>query len=237
MRRRRRQSSAAGHDRWLISYADFMTLLFALFVVLFATSNQDKSKARRVSEAVKNAFSGQHASLIEPEKAPNRKRSNRPDPEPLLEVLLRGLQPEIRSGEMNVHVEERGIVVSLSQASFFPSGGDSVDPAMLASLGKVADDIASLPNQIRLEGHTDSIPIHTPRFRNNWDLSSARAITMMELLQDRWHIAAGRLAVTGYAETVPIDSNETETGRARNRRVDIVILNGAGTSLEPKKQD
>jgi chemotaxis protein MotB len=231
---RRRRSSAPSPERWLLSYADFITLLFAFFVVLFASSHADRSKAKRVSDAVEKAFSGKRESAALPIPSPGATVRNVSGLEPIMGILLKGLRPEIESGKMNVHMEERGIVVLLSQASFFPSGEDAVDPAMIASLGKVADTIAGLPNLIRLEGHTDSKPIRTPRFRSNWDLSSARAIAMMELLNDRWHIAPRRLAVTGYAETVPIDSNETDIGRARNRRVDLVILNAAGSSLEPK---
>jgi chemotaxis protein MotB len=140
------------------------------------------------------------------------------------------LQPEIQSGKMQVRMESRGLVVSLSEASFFPSGTDSLDPSSVETLGKVAAEIAEVPNQIRAEGHTDSIPIHNARFRNNWDLSAARAITIMELLRSRWNVSPERLAVTGYAETAPLESNETPEGRARNRRVDIVILNS--TRLE-----
>ena len=230
---RRRRISATSHERWLISYADFITLLFAFFVVLFASSHADRVKARRTSDAVKKAFGGQinDAEVVKPAPQVAPKPAGL---EPVMNVLLQSLQPEIRTGKMRVQMEKRGIVVSLSQASFFPSGEDSVDPAMIGSLAKVADAVVSLPNLIRLEGHTDSVPIHTPRFRSNWDLSSARAIAMMELLHDNWHVAAGRLAVTGYGDTLPIEPNDSESGRAHNRRVDLVILNNSGATLEPK---
>jgi chemotaxis protein MotB len=97
----------------------------------------------------------------------------------------------------------------------------------------VALAVAKLPNPVRLEGHTDSVPIHNSRFRSNWELSAARSIAMLELLTGRFGIPRERMAVAGYAETAPVESNETETGRARNRRVDIVILNDQGVVNEP----
>jgi chemotaxis protein MotB len=116
-------------------------------------------------------------------------------------------------------------VVSLREAAFFPSAGDTVEPASYASIQKVAAVLADLPNPVRLEGHTDSIPIHTTRFRNNWELSAARSIAMLDVLSARYHVSAERFSVAGYADTAPVDSNDTLEGRAHNRRVDIVVLN------------
>jgi chemotaxis protein MotB len=113
----------------------------------------------------------------------------------------------------------------LQEAAFFPSGGDMLEPTSLPSVEKVAAAIRDLPNPVRLEGHTDSVPIHTARFRNNWELSAARSITMLDVLSSKFAITAERFAVAGYADTSPVASNDTEEGRARNRRVDIVILN------------
>ena len=119
----------------------------------------------------------------------------------------------------------RGIVVSLKQAAFFPSGTDAVDLATMPTLEKVAGALKAVSNPVRIEGHTDSMPIHTPRFRSNWDLSAARSIAIMEVLSSRFEIPPQRLAIAGYADTVPVADNDTPEGRARNRRVDLVILN------------
>ena len=108
-----------------------------------------------------------------------------------------------------------------------------MDPATYSSLQKVATAICQLPNPVRLEGHTDAIPIHTARFRSNWDLSAARAIAVLDLLTSRFSVPLQRLAIAGYAETVPVAANDTEEGRARNRRVDIVILNRQQLVNEP----
>jgi chemotaxis protein MotB len=234
MSRKPRKYIPPNHERWLISYADFITLLFAFFVVMFASSQADRIKARRVSEAVKAAFDGpelRDSSTLA--KAPGSGADlPLPSLEPALKLLASELEQEIRAGKMQVRMEQRGLVISLSQAAFFPSGEDSIDPATFPSLEKVAAAIRGLPNPVRAEGHTDSVPIHTARFHSNWDLSAARAIAVMELLRDRWGIPPGRLAVTGYADTAPLDSNDSDAGRARNRRVDIVILNRAEESGE-----
>jgi chemotaxis protein MotB len=218
-----------------VSYADFITLLFAFFVVMFAASQADRNKARRASEAVEAAFDG-------PKKESKAKLTMGLETggqeipavslEPALKLLAKELESEIAAGKMQVRMEARGLVVSLSQSAFFPSAEDAVEPSTYGSLGKVAGAIRNLPNSIRAEGHTDSQPIHSPRFRSNWDLSAARAIAVMELLRDRWGIAPERMAVTGYADTVPLEDNASETGRARNRRVDIVVLNATSELRE-----
>jgi chemotaxis protein MotB len=144
---------------------------------------------------------------------------------PKMLYLNEALKAEIKAGKLEIKQEERGLVISMRQAAFFPSGDDTVDPNTYAAIDKIATLFRNSPNPIRLEGHTDSIPIHTDRFHNNWELSAARGIAMLDLLSTRFGIPHERLAVVGYADTVPKASNDTEEGRARNRRVDIVILN------------
>jgi chemotaxis protein MotB len=106
-------------------------------------------------------------------------------------------------------------------------------PATFASIAKIAGVINKLPNSVRLEGHTDAQPIHTSRFRSNWELSAARGIAVMEVLSGRFAVPVERLAIAGYADTVPVDSNGTEEGRMHNRRVDIVILGREALTKEP----
>jgi chemotaxis protein MotB len=144
---------------------------------------------------------------------------------PKLIYLTEALKDQIKAGKLEIKQEQRGLVISLKQAAFFPSGDDTVAPATYEALDKIAKLLRDRPSPIRLEGHTDSRPIHTDRFHNNWELSSARGIAMLEVLSSHFGIPHDRLAVVGYADTVPIASNDTDEGRARNRRVDIVILN------------
>jgi chemotaxis protein MotB len=151
-----------------------------------------------------------------------------------MESLRESLKVEIAKGELQISLTPRGLVISLREAAFFASGGDAVYPGTYSSVEKIARAIAALPSPVRLEGHTDSVPIHNSRFRSNWELSAARSIAMLELLVSRFDIPPQRLAVAGYADTVPLESNETEQGRAHNRRVDIVILNENGVGPEPK---
>ena len=150
-----------------------------------------------------------------------------------LEALRNALKLEIDTGQIKLRMERRGLVISLREAAFFRSGDDSIYPGTFASIDKIAATIAPLPNLVRLEGHTDALPIHNSRFRSNWELSAARAIAMLELLATRGTVTRGRMAVAGYAETVPVEGNDTEEGRAHNRRVDIVILNENGARAEP----
>lgn len=255
--------SHENHDRWLVSYADFITLLFAFFVVMFASTQADKGKAKAVSESVKDALEhGQFSNTLstvlgrgkhENSKAPSNpervKLSEnlpaqtapasqvlRPPPADLaksLATLERGLDGELKSGKIGLKLEARGLVVSLREATFFASGDDAVAPGSEAIVAKIAAEIQGFGNPVRLEGHTDSKPIHTSRFRSNWELSAARSIAMLELLQQKFGIAPERLSVAGYAENAPVDSNDTEEGRAHNRRVDMVILSDEAAKSEP----
>ena len=252
MDRRRHSDSHENHERWLVSYADFITLLFAFFVVMFASSQTDKSRAKQISEAVEKALAdgkslgvppavakilggtvddkGQgNAQMKGPGGAQKAAKEAPPDDvvelAPSLKSLTAELANEIRTGKVEVNLEPRGLVVSLKQTAFFPSGTDVIDPATYTIIGKLADALNAVKNPLRIEGHTDARPIHTARFRSNWELSAARGISMMEVLSTRFGVARERCAIVGFADNEPEDTNDTAEGRAKNRRVDIVILN------------
>ncbi len=258
MARKKVHAGHENHERWLVSYADLLTLLFAFFVVMYASSQTDKAKAKQVSDSVSEALSkggiasavhavlggtvderGQGNAMM---KGPGGTQPKAIEPKtgeaiellPSMKYLTQELQSEIAAGKVQVTLQHRGLVVSLREAAFFPSGEDTIYPATYSSLEKVAKVLRSLPNSVRLEGHTDSVTIHTPRFRNNWELSSARAIAMLGLFTDKFEIPYVRLAVAGYADTVPADTNETSEGRAKNRRVDVTILSQTALSMEAK---
>src|SRR5579863_2714526 len=240
------------HERWLVSYADFITLLFAFFVVMFASSQTDKARAKQVSQAVEKALDngtsisvpaaiakvlggtvddkGQgNAMMRGPGGAQHAVKDAPPDSVielmPSLERLNKELAKEIEDGKLEIRMEPRGLVISLRDSAFFSSGTDVMDQSNLPTMRKLAELIATLPNMIQLEGHTDSIPIHNARFKSNWELSCARAIAVLETFCGTFQLSRSRFSVVGRADTVPIDSNETADGRARNRRVDVVILN------------
>ena len=234
-------ASHVNHERWLVSYADFITLMFAFFVVMFATAQTDKTKSKQMSDSVREALENggmtatinqlmgstvnQSSKAHEKAGAVNGSVPSVAELLPSQQLLSRELREEIRNGKIQVRLEPRGLVISLLQAAFFPSGGDTLDTDGFSSIAKVVAVLRDLPNPVRLEGHTDSVPIHTARFRNNWELAVARSITMLDVLSSKFEIPTERFAVAGYGDTAPIASNDTEEGRARNRRVDIVILN------------
>jgi chemotaxis protein MotB len=250
--RRRHGDSHENHERWLVSYADFITLLFAFFVVMFASSQTDKAKAKQISEAVSSALEhgtsmgvppavakilggtvddkGQgNAQMKGPGGAQRAAKEAPPDDivelGPSMKILSAELESEIKAGKVEINLEPRGLVVSLKQTAFFPSGGDVIDPSTYPIMEKLVTALKGISNPLRIEGHTDSMPIHSLRFRSNWELSAARSIAMMELLSKRFGIDEKRLAIVGFADTSPEASNDTAEGRAKNRRVDIVILN------------
>lgn len=232
--RRHRSHAGANHERWVISYADFVTLLFAFFVVLFATSNADVAKARAVSEAVKDAFSEKPAAGTQAAKTELGKAQPPKEDLSATEALLRKqLHEEIRKGEIELRMESRGLVISFKQAGIFDSGEATVKPQALPAMGKLANAMEQISNQVRLEGHTDNQPIYNDHFKNNWELSSARSIAFLKIITEQFHMPMDRLAVSGYADVVPIADNSTDEGRARNRRVDVVILSASAASSEP----
>ena len=250
MRGRRRQASHENHERWLVSYADFITLLFAFFVVMFASAQMDRAKAKEVSDAVERALSegtlpAKVAAMLG-EKAKDKPTTPKPqskekqaqqasaaDLTASMEVLARELHQEIKDQKVKLRLEQRGLVVGLEEAAFFPSGEDEIKVASYPILEKLARVLNKLPNPLRLEGHTDSVPINTSRFHNNWELSAARSIAMLKLLNERFQVAADRMAIVGYGDTEASDSNDTPEGRARNRRVDVVIVSQFGMRAEP----
>lgn len=258
MTARRRRSSAENHERWLVSYADFITLLFAFFVVLFASTQSDKTKAKAVSAAVERALrdgalAPKVVAILGGETA-NKGRGNQtkqqshpldektadatvapkatPDLNASMQVLAGELEQEIKDQKVKLRLEERGLIIGLEEAAFFASGEDAVKPTGYPILEKVTRVLGKLPNPLRLEGHTDSVPINNSRFHDNWELSAARSIAMLRVLNERFGIDAGRLAVVGYADTVRSEPNTTPEGRARNRRVDIVVVSAYGMRAE-----
>ena len=264
---RRKKKSHQNCERWLVSYADLVTLLFAFFVVLFASTQTDKSRARQISRAVNNALESSHfetpsSSLkMQPDQVLTTPRaaeqtraaqptSARPTDESKKEIskistpgdalktsmtdLESALSAEMKQGQVAVHLEARGLVISMNAQAVFPSGGDAIGDMTYPLIAKIAATLNRIRNQIRLEGHTDSLPISNSRFRSNWELSAARSIAMLRILNERFDVSLNRMAVIGYADTNSVSNNDTEVGRTRNRRVDLVILNDFGSRAEPQ---
>ena len=221
-------------DRWLVSYADFITLLFAFFVVLYSAAQLDKRRAGKLATAIQTAFE-QRGSL--PPKAAdvgglasvgvpsNLPIGNTEDDELR---LLRGqienaLAGEIASGDVAVRNTGDGLVISLREVGFFDSGSDQIKASSANAFARLTTVLQQGNSDIRIEGHTDNIPIHNARFSSNWDLSAARATATVRLLIQKYGFAPQRLGASGYAEYRPAAANGSAEGRAMNRRVDIVI--------------
>ena len=236
------------HDRWLISYADFITLLFGLFVVLFAFARADQKKQVQVTQSIDIAFkslgifpdalrhqkgagtasSGAEAPAIpmnivmgDDVLAPARVKE---DLEHLGRELQQTLSNQVATHTVSIQMGRDGLVISLREAGFFASGSAAPQPQTIDTLRPIAASLNHTPYDLRIEGHTDNVPIHTSQFDSNWELSTARATSIARILLDLKAMPADRLSAAGYAEFHPVAGNDTAEGRAQNRRVDLVIL-------------
>ncbi len=258
MSRKKKAAAHVNHERWLVSYADFITLLFAFFVVLFSSSQVDKRKVGKISAAMQEAFEqmgifqtansrtpmvtadplpAENIQLIEGGQgmtgrgrmaSPFEKMlASPPAPKDLGSVQKRlaiALAPEIQRHEVVLTATRDGLVISLREIGFFDSGSADLRASSEGAVQTIAQVLSAQPNNVRIEGHTDNVPIHNAQFASNWELSTARATEMIRLFITRYNLPAGRLSAAGYAEYHPVASNDTAEGRAHNRRVDVVVL-------------
>lgn len=241
----RRRSSPVNHDRWLVSYADFVTLLFAFFVVLYASAQIDRQRAVRLSGAIRSAFQelgvfqngNQQPGTATGGLPVATVGTRQPGPPALTGETARkeefntirnelesALAAEIKRNDVALHMEADGLVVSLREMGFFESGSAAIKPGARGAFGRVARILREHSCFVRIEGHTDNVPIHTSQFASNWELSTARATGLVKLLIEQYEISADRLSAAGYAEFHPVSTNDNAKGRQLNRRVDVVIL-------------
>ncbi|HVA63535.1 MAG TPA: flagellar motor protein MotB [Terriglobales bacterium] len=235
MNRRRRDGDHphVSHERWLISYADFITLLFAFFVVMYAASRGSQTRVLQLAQAIQTAFAelgmftpaSTHLQMI---PAPPAEESTTPEVLAPLAALKhrlgRELAQEIAQHEVTLNLNRQGLVIRLAEAGFFDSGSEQLRPGAQPVLARIAQALLPLPNPVRVEGHTDNVPIHTSRFASNWQLSTARATELVRLFVTDYQVNPVRLSAAGYAEFHPIASNATAAGRQLNRRVDVVVV-------------
>jgi chemotaxis protein MotB len=235
------------HDRWMVSYADFITLMFAFFTVLYAVSTVDKEKLAPAASSLQNAFAMGIAA--EPEAAGTARDARHMRPAPVvapivptvpednLEGVRRRLALEladaIDSRRLEITKDARGLVLSLPVEATFAVGSADVQPDALALVARLAAALQPLGNAVRIEGHTDDKPIHTPRYGSNWELSTARASAVVAFLIKDAGMEPQRLSAAGYGEFHPKVPNDGPANRARNRRVDLVVLNSATVREEP----
>jgi chemotaxis protein MotB len=237
MRDRRRREEHSNHERWLVSYADFMTLLFALFVVLFASSHHDKKTIQSVSKAVKNGFQEMGAFSSSDSTADNSRivdpttgeaqPSTVPAGIDMIELqrkLHKALGKEIERHEVVLRMTPEGFVISLHELGFFDSGQAQLMPGAGDKVKRIAEVLTQYGLDMRVEGHTDDVPIHNAQFASNWDLSTARAMAVAMMLLNESGVDPQRMSIAGYAQYHPAAGNDTPEGRRANRRVDIVVV-------------
>jgi chemotaxis protein MotB len=245
--RRRLPKSHTSHERWLISYADFITLLFAFFVVLYAFAKADQKRQTEVSQAIDTAFKSLGL-FANASRTPDNKTASSAKEQAVMamnivmgEDVLAPAQVKDDLARIKHDLEERlgsqiaqhtvaiklgkdGLVISLREAGFFDSGSAAPRKESLESMQQIASELAQMPYDLRVEGHTDNVPIHTAEFASNWELSSARATNIARAMLSLHAVSPDRLSAAGYAEFHPVDTNDTAEGRGRNRRVDLVIM-------------
>jgi len=224
----------------MVSYADFMTLMFALFVVLFASAYHDKKAIQRVSSAVKSGFQEMgYFPTLPPDGAPSGKGkagntvsqtvSSAPGDEgidavELQKKLNKALGKEIERQEVGMRMTPEGFVISLHELGFFDSGEARLKPGAEDKIKRIAAVLTQYGLNMRVEGHSDNVPIHNASFNSNWDLSTARAMAVAMMLIDESGVDPQRMSIAGYGEFHPAASNDSAEGRKANRRVDIVVV-------------
>ncbi|MCL2459295.1 MAG: OmpA family protein [Desulfobulbus sp.] len=258
MARKKAPEKPPNHERWLVSYGDFITLLFAVFVTLYAMSQTDKKKVDQVAASYRTAFgvttgttSGRPQIMnkadmmpipsvrmqrnIEKQKPKNdttiKTQATRKDFKEMLVTLEKFLVEKDAQDKMQVELTKRGLVISMKEAGFFDSGSATLKPSSYELLAKMAETLAPYNNEISFEGHTDNIPMRSAVFPSNWELSTGRATSLARYFMDRHGVNPEKISITGYGEYRPVADNSTEEGRKQNRRVDLVLL-GAATASE-----
>ncbi|GKS68261.1 chemotaxis protein MotB [Nitrosomonas sp. PY1] len=247
-RRRNDDSSSDNPDRWLVSYADFITLLFAFFIVMYAVSSVNEGKYQELSYSLVTAFKNTASEslvlstevtpiqlqqlklnngieLLEPVNKVEKREKMRG----MARTILDALEPLVRDGQVRVTQSALGITVEINASVLFSPGQAKLADNSSVALQAVAKIIKDQEHEIQVEGHTDNFPISTDNFPSNWELSTARASSVVRLFIEQG-VDASRLTAIGYGENRPIESNESTEGRKRNRRVAIMIL-----SADPDK--
>jgi chemotaxis protein MotB len=217
-------------ERWLLTYADLITLLLAFFIVMYSMSQVDAKKFGAVSSALHKILSG-GGLLLKGESgtvvAPNQSYvpSESMDLKLLQGKMEQGLKQAVQAGQLRIKQDARGVVISLSEKVLFESGRATLNRGALTVLDTLATLLASYPNEVRVEGHTDNVPVREgSEFESNWELSAERATSVVRYLIESHRMSPYQLSAAGYGEYRPEVANDTPEGQAQNRRVDFVIL-------------
>lgn len=226
-------------ERWLLTYADLITLLLAFFIVMYSMSKVDAKKFGRMREALSGALKGGTVAIKKGDQIGALAGTG------VLSVgNLKSLGENIKKGSegigegklVSVEVSERGLVIHIMESALFKSGSASLEPRAQAILDMIALQIKDMPNHIRIEGHTDNRPINTSKYPSNWELSSDRATQVVRYLTDHHDLDPKRISALGFGEYRPMAANDSDEDRAKNRRVDIVVLTSEMSEAEPSSQ-
>jgi chemotaxis protein MotB len=201
------RSQSTQRDRWIISYADVLTILLILFVAISARNLETARLAAKV---------------VAPPPVIPAPPSETPRPQPNPELLQ--AQQKLEQNGLDLRLEPEGLIISLPQSVLFSSGEDRVSSQAMPLLSSIAEVLRDIPNRINVLGHADAVPIHNRQFKSNWDLSMARSLRIMELLNKQYGISESRFSIASFGPYRPAGTNETADGRARNRRVEILIM-------------
>ena len=256
MARKHKHPEHVNHERWLVSYADFITLLFATFTALYALSKADASKAKAVADGMREAFgtgTPQMITMESPESDAIPSQLHKPPPgtakkkppkptkqagqqefEQIKNEMEEYLMTKGSLNKVQIDIQERGLKVSMKEAGFFESGQAEVKEDSKVLLQELAQKLMKFNNHLRVEGHTDNVPMRSRTYPSNWELSSSRATAVARVLTEQFGVPAEKISATGYGEHRPIAPNDTPAGRARNRRVDLVVLSGGADTGEPE---
>ncbi len=234
MAKKKKHEEHENHERWLVSYADFITLLFAFFVVMYSVSSVNEGRYRVLSESMLQAFSNHkplgQMSVVElpleqTRPAMEKQVQQRPDDFQVYMKVANALGALDNSqADVSVQNSARGISIKIKDEVAFDSGSVDLKPSILEVLDLIAALVKDLPNLISVEGHTDTIPIRSAQFPSNWELSASRSAAIVRYFVNHHHLSSERFSATGYGGERPLESNATPEGRSANRRVEIVIL-------------
>jgi len=234
MSKKKKHEEHENHERWLVSYADFITLLFAFFVVMYSVSSVNEGRYRVLSESMLQAFSNHkplgQMSVVElpleqTRPAMEKQVQQRPDDFQIYMKVANALGALDNSqADVSVQNSARGISIKIKDEVAFDSGSVELKPEILEILDLIAALVKDLPNLISVEGHTDTIPIRSAQFPSNWELSASRAAALVRYFVNHHQLSSERFSATGYGGERPLESNATPEGRSANRRVEIVIL-------------
>ena len=226
----RHPMESAGMQRWLLTYADVITLLLALFIILFAISNVSKVKFQRLATAISGGFNSVDSENRPPNGGVIGNQHGRTDEANMGAVkaqLDKYIARQNLQDKVQTHIGPLGLIITLlSDKTYYDSGSANLRPETKDLLDAVAAQLRGVRNDVRVEGNTDSVPISTPLYPTNWELSAARATGVTRYLVEHEKIAPTRISFAGYGQFRPEFPNDSDAHRQQNRRVDIVILNG-----------